>query len=127
MSGEGIEGLGLERLLKSIDDSNKSISESISEIKDYMIHNDYRHAATEAKVEVLKADFTIMLEIMESRRSIWESLKKVKWAVTLVAMGILTAAGTGVYNYIAKPIPAINQHKEAIKAAIKPITKDLIK
>jgi len=126
MSGEGIEGLGLERLLKSIDDSNKSISESIAEIKDYMIHNDYRHAATEAKVEVLKADFTIMLEIMESRRSMWESLKKVKWVVTLLAMGILTAAGTGIYNYIASQ-PAINQHKEVPKAAIKPITKDLIK
>ncbi len=120
MSGEGIDGLGLERLLISIDNNSKSTAESISEIKDYMIHNDYRHAATEAKVEVLKADFTIMLEIMESRRSMWESLKKVKWGITLIAMGILTAAGTGIYNYIAKPKPAIHQNKElTVKPGIK--------
>jgi len=119
MSADGIDAIGLERLLKSIDRSNRSTSESIAEIKDYMIHNDYRHAATEAKIEVLSTDFSIMLEMMEARSSMWRAFKKGRWIVGLISAGILTAAGTGVYNYIAKPDPAIHQNKELTVKSIK--------
>lgn len=115
-----------ERLLVSIDASSTKTSESIAEIKEYMLHNDYRHAATEAEVRVLRTDVSTILEIMESRSAMWRAFKKGKLMLTVVMMGILTAAGTGIYNYIIKPDPAINQYKEKPKVDVKLETKDLI-
>jgi len=126
MKSENVTEREFERLLRSIDKSSQSTSESIAEIKDYMLHNDYRHAATEAEVKTLKADVSIILEVLESRSPMWRTFKKGKWAVSVLAAGILAAAGTGIYNYIIKPQPVINQHKEKPKIEIKEETKDLI-
>ena len=52
----------------------------------------------------------------------WRAFKKAKWIVGFVSAGLLTAAGTGVYNYLAKPQPVINQNKElTVKPGIKVI------
>ena len=126
MSNVEVTGREFERLLRSIDASSQSTSESIAEIKDYMLHNDYRHAATESQIKTLQSDVSILAEIMESRAAMWRAFKKGKWVVGLISAGILTAAGTGVYNYMVKK-PIINQYKEVPKAFTKPVTKDLIK
>jgi hypothetical protein len=127
MKGDEVTSREFERLLISIDASSKATSESITEIKDYMLHNDYRHAATEAKVEVLKDDVTAILQIMADREPFWGAVKKSKLAIGVLATGALAAAGGGIYNYIVKPDPIINSNKEAQKAKVKPVTKDLIK
>ncbi len=144
MSGGKVKETEFERLLRSIDANNTSTKEcletltkSVVEIKEYIIHNDYRHTSTESDVKsnrlrhekeirAIKVDIGTILGIMESRSSMWRAFKKGKWIVSIIAMGILTAAGAGMYNYIIKPLPVINHHKEKPKVNVNPETKDLI-
>jgi len=126
-----VTGREFEQLLRSIDASQQSSAESgkvtastLAEIKEYMLHNDYRHVATEAKVEALEVNMAVLVEILESRNSMWRAFKKGKLIISIIIAGILTAAGTGLFNYVTKPV--INQHKEKPKIEVKIETKDSI-
>ncbi len=116
-------------LLRSIESSNKTttdclqkLTESVVKIEKYIIHNDYRHTATEGEIRIIKKDMSSVLQMMEARSGMWRAFKKGKWIIGLISAGMLTAAGTGVYNYLAKPQPVINQNKElTVKPGIKVI------
>lgn len=134
MSGEDVKDGEFQRLLTSIDSSNqctasslKTLTESIVEIKEYIIHNDYRHSGNESEIKVIKKDLASILEILDERKSMWSAFKKSRLIVGIVSTGVLAAAGGGIYNYIFKPQPVINQTKEKPKVEVKPVTKDLIK
>tara|TARA_R110002096_G_scaffold303354_1_gene498393 strand:- start:229 stop:588 length:360 start_codon:yes stop_codon:yes gene_type:complete len=115
----------------------QTLTQAVQRLNEYVIHNDYRHEASEAKIKANESktdkrfnsqgeDIRAMLKILEARSGMWRAFKKGKWIVGLISAGILTAAGTGVYNYVVKK-PIINQYKEVPKAFTKPVTKDLIK
>ena len=134
MNDKNIKNSEFERLLSSIAASQKGTNEcldkltqSIVEIKEYIIHNDYRHDKTESEIKGIQKDITSMLELMAQRKSMWDAFRTGRIAAGVIITGALATAGGALYNYIVKPQPVINQHKEQPKVAVKPVTKDLIK
>ena len=133
MSGEDVSGGEFQRLLASIDSNNQQtlrcfekVTQSIDEIKEHIIHNDYRHSNNESEIKSIKKDIAAILEILDERKPAWAMFKKSKIIIVTVTLGAMTAAGAGLYNYIFKPAPpVINQQKD--KPAIKPVTRNLIK
>ena len=129
MSDDEVTPREFARLLSSIDasqqsgaESNKLTAETLAEIKEYMLHNDYRHIATESRVDTLEENMATLVEVMESRRSMWEFLSKVKFGTKLFVMALIAAAGTGVFKNLAKPQPVIGKNKElTVKTGIKVI------
>jgi len=129
MNSEGLNEREYESLLRGIESNSKTttdclqkLTESVVKIEKYIIHNDYRHTATEGEVRIIKKDISAVLQMMESRSSMWRAFKKGRWVAGLILAGILTAAGTGVFNYLAKPQPVINNNKElTVKPTIKVI------
>ena len=129
MSVEGLNEREYEGLLRSIESNSKTttdclqkLTESVVKIEKYIIHNDYRHTATEGEVRIIKKDISAVLQMMEARSSMWRAFKKGRWIVGLILAGILTAAGTGVFNYLAKPQPVIGNNKElTVKTGTKVI------
>ena len=140
MSKDNVTREELNLSLKNIAESTrttmeclKTLTQAMQEMKEYVIHNDYRHEANETKIRANESktekrfdsqgeDIRAMLKILESRSGMWRAFKKAKWVVGLISAGLLTAAGTGVYNYLAKPQPVINQNKElTVKPTIKVI------
>lgn len=127
MSGEELNAREYEGLLRSIESNSKTttdclqkLTESVVKIEKYIIHNDYRHTATEGEVRIIKKDIASVLQMLEARSSMWRAFKKAKWFVGLILAGIITAAGTGVFNYLAKPQPVISNNKElTVKPGIK--------
>lgn len=126
--------------LKSIAESGRitteclqTLTKSIQEIKEYIIHNDYRHTANETeirdikrksekKIHSIELDISTILKIMDERKPLWSAFKKSKVVVGIIATGALATAGGALYNYMAKSTPAINQNKElTVKPAIKVI------
>lgn len=145
MSEDNVTREELQLSLKSIVENSRTtmeclqtLTKSVEGIEKYIIHNDYRHAANENEIRLIKRktdkktsaiekDVSLLLSMMDERKPLWSAFKKGKIAIGVVATGALATAGGALYNYIVKPQPVINQHKEQPKAAVKPVTKDLIK
>lgn len=127
MSNDVIRASEFERFAKSITENNKDVKRCLEKMTAHMINSDKRHEKTDIRITALakaqmgfRSDVSKMLKIAEERRGFWlavSSLGKVgKFVILATTLGILTAAGTGIYSSITKTeTPAIKPIKEGSK------------
>jgi hypothetical protein len=108
-------------------ENNRDVKLCLEKLTDHMINSDKRHEKTDIRVtslaktqEGMIKDISKMLKIMGERQGFWKALDNLskfgKFVVITILLGILTAAGAGIYNYVTKAeTPAIKPIKEGAK------------
>jgi hypothetical protein len=134
MSGGSVTRSEFERYIKStaannleVKDCLKQLTKNSTEFNEYIIHNDHRHLDTDRRMTAqakeqnqIKEDVAKILRMMSERKGFWKALDNLskfgKFVVITILLGILTAAGAGIYNYVTKAeTPAIKPIKEGAK------------
>jgi len=134
MKDAGVTRSEFERYIEStaannleVKDCLKQLTKNSTEFNEYIIHNDHRHMETDRRLtsqakgqNQIKKDVQEILRIMGERKGFWttvENLSKFgKFVSITIFLGVLTASGAGIYNYVTKSeTPAINPIKEGTK------------
>ena len=114
MSDEAITREEFKLFAKNTTDCLKQLTQNNTEIKDYMIHNDYRHKDTDKRLtkdeeerDSMKKDISKILRMMREKKGFWKAIENLgkfsKFVVTAILLTLIALSVTGIYNYVVKP------------------------
>ena len=114
MSGDEIRAGEFERFAKSITENNRDVKICLEKITTHLTNNDRRHekadiraTASEKEQKSMKKDIAEILKIVNERKAFFNIVSNIgtlgKLVIVTIFIGVLTAAGAGLWGYIAKP------------------------
>jgi hypothetical protein len=113
MSGDEIRSGEFERFAKSITENNRDVKICLEKITTHLTNNDRRHekadiraTASEKEQKSMKKDIAEILKIVNERKAFFNIVSNIstlgKLVIVTIFIGVLTAAGTGIYGYLTK-------------------------
>ena len=118
MSGDGVSSEEFGRFASNTEKLLARLVDQYEELKEYMIHNDYRHTETDKeiseinkKIKTLTENHKIIIEILDERKPIWQVIKNMglfgKFVGGAFLLAVAAAAGKATYNYCFEPVAEV--------------------
>lgn len=98
MSDDAVSRPEFNMFMKTSSDATTKISEAITKLTEYTIHNDHKHEEIDKRLTNQGETLNVLSEAVAANTKVTQIAKPIKWAVAIILTGILMAYGTHIAN-----------------------------
>jgi len=98
MSADPVLRPEFDLYMKTNSESTTKISEAITKLTEYQIHNDYRHVENEKRLTNQGETITTLAEVVAANTKVTQIAKPIKWVIGVILIGMLSAYGAHLAN-----------------------------
>lgn len=84
--------------MRTNSESVTKISEAITKLTEYTIHNDHKHDEVEKRLTNQGQQMTKLTEAVAANTKVTQIAKPIKWIIIIVTTGVLMALGSNLTN-----------------------------
>ena len=98
MSGDPVLRPEFDLYMRVNSESTSKISEAITKLTEYTIHNDHNHTEVERRLTNQGLSITNLTEAVNANSRVTQIARPIKWALVIILTGALMAYGTNLAN-----------------------------
>jgi len=85
-------------IASSIEKSLAEIRETNQILREYIIHNNHKHDATNVRLDLIVKEHGDLKKTVLERESMFQAAKALKWGAVIILTGLLMAVGTSIWT-----------------------------